>query len=36
MAMCRVEKGRIVEGWNAFNQMEMFQQMGVKEMPPSQ
>ena len=35
IAMCRVEKGRIVEGWNAFNQMEMFQQMGVKEVPPA-
>lgn len=35
ITMCRVEKGRIVEGWNSFNQLEMFQQMGVKEMPPA-
>lgn len=29
----RVEQGKLIEGWNIFNQLEMLQQLGVTNLP---
>ena len=31
----RVENGRLVEGWNVFDQLGMLQQLGVTHLPPA-
>ena len=35
VTIVRIEQGKLVEGWNTFNQLEMFQQLGVVNLPPS-
>ena len=35
MAIVRVEDGRIVEGWNCFDMLTMYQQMGWVATPPA-
>lgn len=33
MVFVRIENGRMVEGWNSFDQLGMFQQLGLVTMP---
>jgi steroid delta-isomerase-like uncharacterized protein len=33
MGIVRVQNGQIIEGWNVFDQLTMFQQLGVVQMP---
>jgi len=33
MGIIRLREGRIVEGWNVFDQLGMFQQLGIVQMP---
>ena len=33
MSFVRVERGKLVEGWNSFDQLGMFQQLGVVNLP---
>jgi steroid delta-isomerase-like uncharacterized protein len=35
MAFARVEGGKIVEGWNNFDQLGLLQQLGVVNLPPA-
>ena len=35
MVFARVENGRLVEGWNVFDQLGMLQQLGVSSLPPA-
>lgn len=35
MAFVRVEGGKLVEGWNSFDQLGMFQQLGIVSLPAS-
>ena len=35
MTFARIEGGKIVEGWNNFDQLGMFQQLGVLNLPAS-
>jgi steroid delta-isomerase-like uncharacterized protein len=35
MVFARVENGRLVEGWNNFDQLGMLQQLGVPNVPPT-
>ena len=35
VTIVRIEQGKLVEGWNTFNQLEMFQQLGVVNLPSS-
>jgi steroid delta-isomerase-like uncharacterized protein len=33
MSFVRIEQGKLVEGWNSFDQLGMFQQIGVVRLP---
>lgn len=33
VTIVRIERGKLIEGWNTFNQLEMFQQLGVVNLP---
>jgi len=33
VTIVRIEQGKLMEGWNTFNQLEMFQQLGVVNLP---
>jgi len=35
MALVRIEGGKIVEGWNNFDQLGMLQQLGMTTLPPA-
>jgi hypothetical protein len=33
MTFARVENGKLVEGWNSFDQLGMLQQLGIVNLP---